>query len=41
MVGGRVGEPAEAAHLAGSLLDGIDRYHTDLFFPVTGGWFAA
>ena len=37
---GRLGEPYEAAHLAVALLDGINRYQTGLFFPVTGGWIA-
>jgi len=35
---GRLGEPAEAAFFAASLLDGKSMYQTGNFFPVSGGF---
>jgi NAD(P)-dependent dehydrogenase (short-subunit alcohol dehydrogenase family) len=35
---GRLGETAEAAHLAAALLDGHNMYTTGNFFPVAGGF---
>ncbi|MEP5765121.1 MAG: SDR family oxidoreductase [Halieaceae bacterium] len=38
---GRLGEPAEPAHIAASLLDGESNYITGEFISVSGGWTSA
>ena len=35
---GRLGEPAECAHFAASLLDGANHFVTGQFFSLDGGW---